>query len=168
MKKLFALMLVMSSSLAFGVTTVTFDDGTVVELAQNENLFVSTDSLYSLTKITAGNGEISYKFAPVTPVTKGEEVSETVEESDNDTTPQTDNSGFTVDSFTGTGHWSNCAKYDPDNTSNLATVQEAWSEGCDKNDDGKYELCDDYTPHLYGYTFSDTYYYRACVYNQDG
>ena len=86
MKKLFALMLVMSSSLAFGVTTVTFDDGTVVELAQNENLFVSTDSLYSLTKITAGNGEISYKFAPVTPVTKGEEVSETVEESNNETT----------------------------------------------------------------------------------
>ena len=167
MKKLFALMLGMSSALAVAATTVTFDDGTSIELSEGESLYVSTGTVYDLGKSVAGNGDITYRFRPRTPVTEGDPV--VVDDGgDDDDTGETDNSGFTATSWDGTDRWAQCEAYDPDNESNLATVQAAWTENCDKSGDGKYEICDDYIVNLFGYTFLDQHYYRKCIYNQGG
>ena len=167
MKKLFALMLGMSSALAVAATTVTFDDGTSIELSEGESLYVSTGTVFDLAKSVAGNGDITYRFRPRTAVTKGNPV--VVDDGgDDDDTGDTDNSGFTTTSWDGNDRWEQCEAYDPDNDSNLATVQAAWTEACDKSGDGKYEICDDYTVNLFGYTFLDQHYYRKCVYGVGG
>lgn len=168
MKKLFTLlMLIMSSTLSFATTTVTFDDGTVIELSEGEKLYVSTDAVYDKLETVAGNGDITYRFRPRTPVTEGDPI--VVDDNgDDDNTSQTDNSGFSTTSWDGTDRWAQCEAYDPDAEGNLVDVQSAWSEACDKNDDGKYERCDDYIPNLYGFTFADQWYYKLCVYNQGG
>ncbi len=165
MKKLFALMLGMSSALAVAATTVTFDDGTSIELSEGESLYVSTGTVYDLGKSVAGNGDITYRFRPRTPVTVGDPV--VVDDGgDDDDTGETDNSGFTTTSWDGNDRWAQCEAYDPDNEDNLATVQAAWTEACDKSGDGEFKLCDDYIVNLFGYTFLDQQYYRQCVYNQ--
>ena len=167
MKKLFALMLVMSSSLSLATTTVTFEDGTVIELSEGEKLYVSTGVVYDKLETSAGNGDVTYRFRPRTPVTEGDPV--VVDDNgDDDNTGQTDNSGFSTTSWDGTDRWAQCEAYDPDAEGNLVDVQSAWSEACDKNDDGKYERCDDYIPNLYGFTFADQWYYKLCVYKQGG
>ena len=100
MKKLFALMLGMSSALAVAATTVTFDDGTSIELSEGESLYVSTGTVYDLGKSVAGNGDITYRFRPRTPVTEGDPV--VVDDGgDDDDTGETDNSGFTTTSWDG-------------------------------------------------------------------
>ena len=163
MKKLFALMLGMSSALAVAATTVTFDDGTTIELSEGESLYVSTGTVFDLAKSVAGNGDITYRFRPRTAVTVGNPVV-VVDDNDDDDDTTTDNSGFTTASWDGNDRWEQCEAYDPDNDSNLASVQAAWTEACDKSGDGKYEICDDYTVNLFGYTFLDQHYYRKCVY----
>jgi len=167
MKKLLALMLGMSSALALAATTVTFDDGTAIELAEGENLYVSTGVVYDLGLVEAGNGDITYRFRPRTPVTEGNPVDDGGDDGGDDS-GATDNSGFSTTSWDGTDRWEQCEAYDPDAEGNLEEVQNAWSEACDQNKDGKYERCDDYIPNLFGYTFADQWYYRLCVYNQGG
>lgn len=166
--KYFALLIAMMSSMAFAATTVTFDDGTAIELTENEKLYVSTGTVYDKLESVAGNGDVTYRFRPRTPVTEGDPVDNGGDDDGGDDSGQTDNSGFSTTSWDGTDRWAQCEAYDPDAEGNLVDVQNAWSEACDQNDDGKYELCDDYIPNLFGYTFADQWYYRICVYNQGG
>ena len=104
MKKLFALMLGMSSALAVAATTVTFDDGTTIELSEGESLYVSTGTVYDKLESVAGNGDVTYRFRPRTAVTKGDPV--VVDDGgDDDDTGETDNSGFTTTSWDGNDRW---------------------------------------------------------------
>ena len=166
--KYIALLMGLMSSLAFAATTVTFDDGTSIELTDSEKLYVSTGTVYDKLESVAGNGDVTYRFRPRTPVTEGDPVVDDGGDDDGDDSGATDNSGFTTTSWDGTDRWAQCEAYDPDAEGNLVDVQAAWTEACDQDEDGKYELCDDYQPNLFGYTFADQWYYRICVYNQGG
>jgi len=166
--KYFAMLIGLMSSMAFAATTVTFDDGTAIELTENEKLYVSTGTVYDKLESVAGNGDVTYRFRPRTAVTEGDPVDNGGDDDGGDDTGETDNSGFSTTSWDGTDRWEQCEAYDPDAEGNLVDVQNAWSEACDQNDDGKYERCDDYIPNLFGYTFADQWYYRLCVYNQGG
>ena len=166
--KYFTLLIAMMSSMAFAATTVTFDDGTSIELTDSEKLYVSTGTVYDKLESVAGNGDVTYRFRPRTPVTEGDPVVDDGGDDDGDDSGATDNSGFTTTSWDGTDRWAQCEAYDPDAEGNLVDVQAAWTEACDQDEDGKYELCDDYQPNLFGYTFADQWYYRICVYNQGG
>ena len=166
--KYIALLMGLMSSMAFAATTVTFDDGTTIELTENEKLYVSTGIVYDKAESIAGNGDVTYRFRPRTPVTQGDPVVVDDGDDDDDDSGSTDNSGFTTTSWDGTDIWDQCVAYDPDAEGNLVDVQAAWTEACDQNEDGKYEQCDDYRPGLFGYTFTDQWYYRICVYGQGG
>ena len=166
--KYFAMLIALMSSMAFAATTVTFDDGTAVTLSEGEKLYVSSGTVYDKLESVAGNGDITYRFRPRTAVSTGDPVTVDDGDDDDDDTGETDNSGFTTTSWDGNDRWAQCEAYDPDNTDNLATVQAAWTEACDKSGDGKYEICDDYIVNLFGYTFLDQHYYRKCVYGIGG
>lgn len=135
--------------------TLILNDGSRVDVRDDEQVFISTFDLYK----KQGDEQSGVTYTPAEPVLLDPEVIVVPPKPEQPTCLK---NGAEDPSLCPIGSVAYCTHFF-DNFDGTVTFESVNAyKMCDTNDDGAYNYCDDYTPYTEGFTFGDQWWNRMC------